>query len=105
MLGIWNEEYVRLEAPIYEEGDDLFYVDGVKPYLRSLSKMTKEEKEELKILVDAEEVTTDFFGFLEGGTLEEYVSRVSYSLCCLILDWLLLHHFDVRGLIPKGSIH
>lgn len=73
-----------------------------KPYLRVMSSMTEEEKEELKNLFDAEEVTSDFICYLEGGTLEEYLSHISYSFCSEIIDWLNEHHFDYRGLIEKG---
>ena len=64
--------------------------------------MTEEEKEELKTLFDAEEVTSDSICYLEGGTLVEYLSRISYSFCSEIIDWLNAHRFDYRGLIEKG---
>lgn len=76
--------------------------DDVKPYLRPMSSMTEEEKKELKTLFDAEEVTSDSICYLEGGTLEEYLSHISYSFCSKIIDWLNAHHFDYRGLIEKG---
>lgn len=75
---------------------------SVKPYLRPLSSMTEEEKEELKTLFDAEEVTSDSICYLEGGTLVEYLSRISYSFCSEIVDWLNAHHFDHHNLIEKG---
>lgn len=74
----------------------------MKPYLRPLSSMTEEEKEELKTLFDAEEVTSDSICYLEGGTLVEYLSRISYSFCSEIVDWLNEHHFDHHNLIEKG---
>lgn len=49
----------------------------VKPYLRSMSSMTEEEKEELRTL--------------KWTKLEHYT-----------VDWLNEHHFDYRGLIEKG---
>lgn len=56
----------------------------IKPYLRPMSSMTKEEKEEYK----------QFFEDIEG-----YV----YSIDCVPqVDWLNSHHFDYRGLIEKG---
>ena len=75
---------------------------SVKPYLRPLSSMTEEEKEELKTIFDAEEVTSDSICYLEGGTLVEYLSRISYSFCSEIIDWLNAHHFDHHNLIEKG---
>ena len=74
----------------------------VKPYLRPMSSMTEEEKEELKELIDSEEVDEKGVYFLEGGTLEDYLSEFSYKLCNIINDWLNAHHFDYRGLIEKG---
>lgn len=79
-------------------------IENVKPYLRPMSSMTEKEKKELKKLFDAEEVTNDSLGFTEGGTLEDYISQVSYDFCGSVTDWLLAHHFDYRfpGLIEKG---
>lgn len=69
-------------------GDDC--IDVLKPYLRPMSSMTEEEKEELvfkhiKLVFEdkdynPETVAVDIDGF----------------------DWLNAHHFDYRGLIPKG---
>lgn len=77
-------------------------ITDYKPYLRPLSSMTEEEKEELKTLFDAEEVTSDSICYLEGGTLIEYLSRISYSFCSEIIDWLNAHYFDHHNLIEKG---
>ena len=82
---------------------DLVDIDLLpKPDIRPLSSMTEEEKEELKTLFDAEEVTSDSICYLEGGTLVEYLSRISYSFCSEIIDWLNAHHFDHHNLIEKG---
>ena len=77
-------------------------ITDMQIYLRPMSSMTEEEKEELKTLFDAEEITSDSICYLEGGTLEEYLSRISFSFCSEIIDWLNAHHFDYRGLIPLG---
>lgn len=72
-----------------------------QPYLRPMSSMTEEEMEEMhKVLspngtarykCDGIETPVTHIGdFLPY----EYLSRV--------LDWLLAHHFDYIGLIPKG---
>lgn len=73
-----------------------------KPYLRPMSSMTEEEKNELKEHLDAEEVDCNGFGYSEGGTLENYISSIPYSICADIVDWLNARHFDYRGLIEKG---
>lgn len=49
----------------------------IKPYLRPMSNMTEDEKEELRTL--------------KWTKLEHYT-----------VDWLNEHHFDYRGLIEKG---
>ncbi len=55
--------------------------DIIKPYLRPLSSMTEEEKEEL---------IKNFWGsHTAKDTFEE-------------LSWYLSKHFDINGLIPKG---
>ena len=76
--------------------------DEIKPYLRPMSSMTEEEKEELKELIDSEDVDEKGVYFLEGGTLEDYLSEFSYKLCNIVNDWLNEHHFDYRGLIERG---
>lgn len=59
-------------------GDKVNALSGdIKPYLRPMSSMTKDEYEE----------ETTLFGWNTG--LEHY-------------DWLNAHHFDYRGLIEKG---
>ena len=52
-----------------------------KPYLRSLSSMTEEEKDEYIELFEGLPYSPDPVG---------------------LLDWLNAHHFDYRGLIEKG---
>ena len=59
------------------------FIEGsitIKPYLRPMSSMTKEESKKLWELLKKLGMTTD-------------VKR---------LDWLTSHHFDIRGLIEKG---
>ena len=52
----------------------------IKPYLRSMSSMTEEEKAEYQA----------FFSYDSVEYPEEYI------------DWLNARHFDYRGLIEKG---
>ena len=63
-----------------------------KPYLRPMSSMTEEEKEEFDKLINlVEERCINAYG--KGG----------YSLTFTELnDWLNAHQFDYRGLIPMG---
>lgn len=73
-LNIYNIEYLRL-----------------KPYLRPMSSITEEEKEEIKPLFSK---FTDEFG--------KPVLVVRQNKMALYQDWLNEHHFDYRGLIPMG---
>ena len=56
------------------------WIENVKPYLRPLSSMTEEELKEF----------------------QEFRNITPLDWLPLALDWLLEHHFDFRGLIPKG---
>lgn len=62
-----------------ERGACLMYYQ-IRPYLRAMSSMTEEEKEEYQA----------FFNYDGVEYPEEYI------------DWLNAHHFDYRGLIEKG---
>ena len=68
-----------------KDADIVFDCTEVKPYLRLMSDMTKEEVNEFERITD---------NLLENGTFEEIWSTV--------IDWLNAHHFDYRGLIEKG---
>jgi len=63
----------------------------VKPYLRPISSMTEEEKNEYKHMLGA---TLNS----EGESIM-FVYEEDFSL---VIDWLNAHHFDYRGLIPMG---
>jgi hypothetical protein len=73
------------------ESNELMSINGlnledVKPYLRSMSSMTEEEAKEFAML------QTDFYS---DGWL--------YPIAAVnMVDWLIAHHFDFRGLIPMG---
>ena len=53
----------------------------VKPYLRSMSSMTEEEKVKLSL--------SQIYAFAHYNEIAK-------------IDWLNAHHFDYRGLIDKG---
>ena len=61
------------------------------PYLRPMSSITEEEKEEIKPLFSK---FTDEFG--------KPVLVVRQNKMALYQDWLNEHHFDYRGLIQMG---
>ena len=60
---------------------DPFRIDHIKSYLRPMSSMTEEEKNECF-----------------GRTMTIDIVKTSQQ----VIDWLLSHHFDFRGLIPMN---
>ena len=70
---------------------------NIKPYLRPMSSMTDEEKQELYAWGDYEEISwiSD-----EEICFKDLV--LLYELLTKLTDWLNKHHFDYRGLIEKG---
>ena len=66
---------------------------GCKPYLRPMSSMTEEEKHELSNIRPYFVNSDDIVSGTQCNTF------IQASEC---QDWLNAHHFDYRGLIPKG---
>ena len=64
-----------------------YEIEGIKPYLRPMSSMTKKESKEYYDLCHSEE--------------DVYI-HVYYYDTVESIDWLNAHHFDYRGLIEKG---
>lgn len=78
----WKEEDMVLSGIIDDEGYFIYkngsvYSSEFKPYLRTMSSMTYEEREKF------------VFGF--GSDLYGNIERI---------DWLIANHFDYRGSIP-----
>ena len=78
-----------LHDAMYEEDwDDV-------PYLRPMDSMTEEEK-------------VEYYNTMDKETQRNYPNScdfsesVYYSNTIKTFDWLNVHHFDYRGLIPKG---
>ena len=76
----------------------------MNPYLRPMSSMTEEEREEL------EHLSEEYFGKALDKQIQESLSSsnenesriLEYIASSVIIDWLNKHHFDYRGLIEKG---
>ena len=68
-------------------------IEDVKPYLFPLSSMTEEQKEELDNIFNQDD---DVCEKIKTRNFEFSFFRKS------IFDFLNKHHFDWRGLIPKG---
>lgn len=83
--GTTEEGSLDLEHNYADVLQDAFYynvIKDIKPYLRSMSSMTEEEKEEYHKLCDS------------------YYGVYFYSVKSI--DWLNKKMFDYRGLIPMG---
>ena len=74
---------IILDCPKEVEGDDIWLVQNIVPYLRPMPSMTEEEKKQYQTLTPIVEVV-----------FEDDASR--------LIDWLISKHFDYRGLIPMG---
>ena len=95
---LWRDEKDK-----HSIGEPLSILD-YKPYLRPLSSMTEEEREEL------EHLSEEYFGKALDKQIQESLSssnrNESEILECIassvIVDWLNFNHFDFRGLISKN---
>ena len=70
----------------------------LKPYLRPMSSMTKEELHEVQeILGKGVEIREDFIVSVDSS-----INSFTYLELIAVFEWLLKKHFDFMGLIPKG---
>ena len=81
-----------------------------KPYLRPMSSMTPEEREDFwKNVLDIDWRESEFdeepdevpFPFTENDC-GFYIDNLYLTDLFAVIDWFNEHHFDWRGLIPKG---
>ena len=88
-----------VEETVYcHDFDEYVDVGKIKPYLRPMSSMTEEEKDEFRL---------DFhYYFYIGYEYSLNNKDGSYMMPMFVMrdyfDWLNAHHFDYRGLIEKG---
>ena len=80
----------------YEDGKDYqVYLSEVKPYLRPMSSMTEEERKEYEgFIIHRDHVNA------QGQEWD--IDCFSFDTAPRLINWLNAHHFDYRGLIPKG---
>lgn len=91
--GTTEEGFLDLEHNYGDVLQDAFYynkIKDIKPYLRPMSSMTEEERNEY-LSVKMQET--------ERVALAEVYCPEAIAE---IMDWLDEHHFDYRGLIEKG---
>ena len=80
-------------------------IEEVKPYLFPMSSMTKEQAKEMQEIVGSPKVACIM---RKTGGLELWLDSVGtdptiwLDTIFKVQDWLNKHHFDWRGLIPKG---
>ena len=67
-------------------------------YLRSMSSMTEEEKH----YIDNRWGADNYGDIITYSSYEGGMSTVELADIIGFQDWLNAHHFDYRGLIPKG---
>lgn len=72
------------------------YDDMLIPYLRPMSSMTEEERKEYEgFIIHREHVN--------AWGQEWDIDCFSFNSVPRLINWLNAHHFDYRGLIPRGS--
>lgn len=87
----------RLEC-VFKECWWTAYIGAIRPYLRPLSSMTEEEKNEI-----SKKLNYEFYVDDEGALCaEDDRYRVRVDLIETYIEWLNERHFDYRGLIEKG---
>lgn len=75
----------------YINNTKVYQVDDIKPYLRPLSSMTKNEYEEFKKLDKR-----SMYRCTVLDNIDLWFDKWE------IIEWFNTHHFDYRGLIEKG---
>ena len=87
--------YIKDEEVYIKEYRNLpYWIDTIKPYLRPMSSMTKEEKKELQEIAVALSYNKD--DIMIGTQIN------SFRQLDGVLDLFNSHHLDWRGLIEKG---
>ena len=100
---IYNIDYI---STLYEEvkldipDNYTVGISEIKPYLRPMSSMTEEEREEWADLFNLElDKLNEIDDENEAEELAPYYFGKSHQVS---IDWLNEHYFDYRGLIEKG---
>ena len=85
----------------YFDCDEWESIEHCKPYLRSMSSMTEEEKKEMHEKLSPKGTAV----YKEEGIstpLNHHGEWIPYEYMSRIINWLLKNHFDYCGLIDKG---
>lgn len=94
---IWDKEKLTLSLLHRIEKEEGAW-EFIKPYLRPISSMTREELKELR------DIFNNIIDFDEWGLdiLNSDFKKFSYLELLAIFDWFNKHYFDVRDLIGKN---
>lgn len=76
-------------------------ITDYKPYLRPMSSMTEEEKEEMHNLLSPEG-TAIYKNEGIATSINHHGEYVTYEFMNRIIQYLLENHFDFMGLLDKG---
>ena len=117
---VWLKDGTTEEGPLDLEHnygnvlqDAFFYYNkivDIKPYLRSMSSMTDEERKEFSKLLVKRYCEEDWDGHISTSycieidnvyTDDEDGIKYPSAFSMDAIDWLNAHHFDYRGLIEK----
>ena len=93
LIGFKDGYPILFDLMSQKEYDKPWEIEYIKPYLRPMSSMTKEERCELCNIRPCYINSDDIVNGTQCNTF------IQASEC---QDWLNAHHFDYRGLIEKG---
>ena len=82
-IHVYSYDVRNFKGELVSYEKSTYLLCDIKPYLRPISSMTEEEKEDFGVPFTSEGLVT------LADTIE-------------CMDWLNAHHFDYRGLIEKG---
>ena len=83
----------------YGENSSTYWnLEDVKPYLRPMSSMTKEELYEVQEILGKGVKIHDAFIYI----VDSSINKFSYLELQAVFEWLNANHFDYRGLIERG---
>ena len=80
-------------------GEHTFDIEDVKPYLRPLTSLTKEERQEIGVVIQ-KDCPAPYGEIKQEGT--DNLLMASTIGATNLIDWFNANHFDYRGLIEKG---
>ena len=108
----WDWEQTLDEIRQCEDGEyaiNGWGIHGIKSYLRPMSSMTEEEREDFyqNVLdMDIEDVRYENDGKLPLPYNQKdkfiWFENIYLDNTFAVIDWLNAHHFDYRGLIERG---